>query len=166
MVVPERIEKAILTLRGHRVILDRDVAAMYGVSTRDLNKAVSRNSDRFPDDFMLQLTRAELKTLKFHFGTSSWGGTRKLPRAFTEQGIAMLSGVLRSKRAIQTNIAIMRAFVKLRQLAAGHKELATKLEQLERKIGGHDDQIQSLFEAIRQLMKPPVPKSHRIGFST
>ena len=133
MVVPERIEKAILTLRGHRVILDRDVAAMYGVSTRDLNKAVSRNSDRFPDDFMLQLTRAELKTLKFHFGTSSWGGTRKLPRAFTEQGIAMLSGVLRSKRAIQTNIAIMRAFVKLRQLAAGHKELATKLEQLEQK---------------------------------
>ena len=112
------------------------------------------------------VTRAELKTLKFHFGTSSWGGTRKLPRAFTEQGIAMLSGVLRSKRAIQTNIAIMRAFVKLRQLAAGHKELATKLEQLERKIGGHDDQIQSLFEAIRQLMEPPVPKSHRIGFST
>ena len=112
------------------------------------------------------VTRAELKTLKFHFGTSSWGGTRKLPTAFTEQGIAMLSGVLRSKRAIQTNIAIMRAFVKLRQLAAGHKELATKLEQLERKIGGHDDQIQSLFEAIRQLMEPPVPKSHRIGFST
>jgi hypothetical protein len=112
------------------------------------------------------VTRAELKTLKFHFGTSSWGGTRKLPTAFTEQGIAMLSGVLRSKRAIQTNIAIMRAFVKLRQLAAGHKELATKLEQLERKIGGHDDQIQSLFEAIRQLMEPPVPKSHRIGSST
>jgi hypothetical protein len=166
MLVPERIEKTILTLRGHRVILDRDLAAMYGVSTRDLNKAVSRNSDRFPDDFMLQLTRAELKNLKFHFGTSSWGGTRKLPRAFTEQGIAMLSGVLRSKRAIQTNIAIMRAFVKLRQLAAGHKELAIKLEQLERKIGGHDDRIQSLFEAIRQLMEPPVPKSRRIGFST
>ena len=160
----ERIEQTILLLRGHKIILDRDLAAMYGVSTRDLNKAVSRNLDRFPDDFMLQLTRSEFNDLKFQFGTSSWGGTRKLPRAFTEQGIAMLSSVLRSKRAIHVNIAIMRAFVKLREFAASHKTLATKLEQLERKVGGHDGQIRSLFDAIRQLMEPPTPKSRRIGF--
>ena len=160
----ERIEQTILLLRGHKIILDRDLAAMYGVSTRDLNKAVSRNLDRFPDDFMVQLTRAEFNDLKFQFGTSSWGGTRKLPRAFTEQGIAMLSSVLRSKRAIHVNIAIMRAFVKLREFAASHKTLATKLEQLERKVGGHDGQIRSLFDAIRQLMEPPTPKSRRIGF--
>ena len=160
----KRIEQTILLLRGHKIILDRDLAAMYGVSTRDLNKAVSRNLDRFPDDFMLQLTRSEFNDLKFQFGTSSWGGTRKLPRAFTEQGIAMLSSVLRSKRAIHVNIAIMRAFVKLREFAATHKILATKLEQLERKVGGHDGQIRSLFDAIRQLMEPPTPKSRRIGF--
>ena len=160
----ERIEQTILLLRGHKIILDRDLAAMYGVSTRDLNKAVSRNLDRFPDDFMLQLTRSEFNDLKFQFGTSSWGGTRKLPRAFTEQGVAMLSSVLRSKRAIHVNIAIMRAFVKLREFAASHKTLATKLEQLERKVGGHDGQIRSLFDAIRQLMEPPTPKSRRIGF--
>ena len=113
---------------------------------------------------MLQLTRPEFNNLKFQFGTSSWGGTRKLPRAFTEQGIAMLSSVLRSKRAIHVNIAIMRAFVKLREFAASHKTLATKLEQPERKVGGHDGQIRSLFDAIRQLMEPPTPKSRRIGF--
>lgn len=161
--LPERIEKAILLLRRHRIILDRDLAAMYGVSTRDLNKAVSRNLDRFPDDFMLQLTRSEFTDLKFQFGTSSWGGTRKLPRAFTEQGIAMLSSVLRSKRAIHVNIAIMRAFVKLREIAASHKEMAVKLEQLERRVGGHDGQILSLFEAVHQLMEPQAIKSRRIG---
>jgi len=162
----ERIERVILLLRGHKIILDRDLAAMYGVSTRDLNKAVWRNIERFPDDFMLQLTRSEFNDLKFQFGTSSWGGTRKLPRAFTEQEIAMLSSVPRSTRASHVNIAIMRAFVKLRELAASHKELAAKLDQLERKVGGHDGQIRSLFEAIRQLMEPPTPKSRRIGFKT
>ena len=166
LVPRERIEQTILVIRGHKVILDRDLAAMYGVSTRDLNKAVSRNLDRFPDDFVLQLTRLEFNNLKSQFGTSSWGGTRKVPRAFTEQGIAMLSSVLRSKRAIQVNIAIMRAFVTLREFAVGHKALATKLEQLERKVGGHDGQIRSLFDAIRQLMEPPASKSRRIGFKT
>jgi hypothetical protein len=162
----ERIERVILLLRGHKVILDRDLAAMYGVSTRDLNKAVSRNMDRFPEDFMLQLTPSEFNDLKFQFGTSSWGGTRKLPRAFTEQGIAMLSSVLRSKRAIHVNITIMRAFVKLREFATNHKALATKLAQLERTVGAHDGQIRSLFEAIRRLMEPALPKSRRIGFKT
>ncbi len=106
----ERIEQSILSIRGHKVILDKDLAILYDVGTRDLNKAVTRNLDRFPADFMFQLTPAEFKDLKFQFGTSSWGGTRKMPRAFTEQGVAMLSSVLRSKRAIQVNIAIMRAF--------------------------------------------------------
>jgi hypothetical protein len=129
-----------------------------------VHKSVSRNLDRFPDDFMLQLTRPEFNDLKFQFGTSSWGGTWKLPRAFTEQGIAMPSSVLRSKRAIHVNIAIMRAFVKLREFAASHKNLAAKLEHRERKVGGHDGQIRSLFDAIRQLMEPPTPKSRRIGF--
>ena len=123
----ERIERVILLIRCHKVILDKDLAAMYGVATRDLNKAVSRNIERFPDDFMIQLTRSEFNNLKYQFGTSSWGGARKLPKAFTEQGIAMLSGILRSKWAIQVNITIMRAFVRLRQWAVTHKQMAAKL---------------------------------------
>ena len=106
----ERIEKALLIIRGEKVLLDKDLALLYGVSTSVLNKAVTRNIERFPEDFMFQLTREEFDNLKFHFGTSSWGGTRKLPRAFTEQGVAMLSSVLNSKRAIEVNILIMRAF--------------------------------------------------------
>jgi len=160
----ERIERTILLIRSHKVILDKDLAAMYGVSTRDLNKAVTRNLDRFPGDFMFQLTLSEFTNLKFQFRTSSWGGTRKLPRAFTEQGVAMLSGVLRSKRAILVNIAIMRAFVKLREMLSTHKELHQKLTELEGKLERHDGQIRSLFEAIRQLMEPAKPKPRRIGF--
>lgn len=158
------IQRVILFLRGHKVILDRDLAAFYGASTSDLNKAVTRNLERFPDDFMMQLTRTEFDNLKFQFGTSSWGGTRKLPRAFTEQGIAMLSSVLRSKRAIHVNITIMRAFVKLRALAATQKALTSKLNELERTVVTHDEQIRSLFEAIRQLMEPELPEPPRIGF--
>jgi hypothetical protein len=162
VIVPrERITQTILLLRGHKVILDRDLAAMYGVSTRDLNKAVSRNLDRFPDDFLLQLTRSEFDDLKFQFGTSSWGGTRKLPRAFTEQGVAMLSSVLRSKRAIQVNIAIMRAFVRLREMISTNKALARRLNELEKK---YDAQFRVVFDAIRELMAMPEPKSRRIGF--
>ena len=157
----ERIERAILLIRGHKVILDKDLAAMYGVSTRDLNKAVVRNLDRFPGDFMFQLTRSEFTNLKFQFGTSSWGGTRKLPRAFTEQGVAMLSSVLRSKRAVQVNIMIMRAFVRLREMIASHKDLARRLAELEKK---YDSQFKVVFDAIRQLMEPTAPKPRRIGF--
>jgi len=157
----ERIERIILLIRGEKVILDRDLATLYGVSTRDLNKAVSRNLDRFPVDFMLQLTREEFDNLKFQFGTSSWGGTRKLPRAFTEQGVAMLSSVLRSRRAVQVNIEIMRAFVRLRRLLASHKDLARKLDNLERK---YDSQFKVVFDAIRELMTPVPPKPRRIGF--
>ena len=168
LIPSERIEKAILLIRGQKIILDKDLAALYGVSTKNLNKAVSRNIDRFPDDFMFQLDLQEVINLKFQFGTSSWGGTRKRkqPRAFTEQGVAMLSNVLNSKRDVQVNIAIMRAFVRLRQVLSSNKELASKLAELEHKLESHDGQIRSLFEAIRQLMTPieSPPKPRRIGF--
>jgi ORF6N domain len=157
----ERIENAILLIRGEKVLLDKDLALLYGVSTSVLNKAVTRNIDRFPKDFMFQLTREEFDNLKFHFGTSSWGGARKLPRAFTEQGVAMLSGVLKSKRAVMVNIEIMRAFVKLRRMLASHAELAQKLEALEKK---YDNQFKVVFDAIRALMAPSEKPRKKIGF--
>ncbi|MBI4810693.1 MAG: ORF6N domain-containing protein [Ignavibacteriales bacterium] len=157
----EVIEKKIFLLRGQKVMLDKDIAELYGVETYNLNKAVKRNIDRFPIDFMFQLTEEEFKNLIFHFGISKWGGTRKLPYAFTEQGVAMLSSVLRSKRAVQVNIEIMRAFVKLRELLATHKELARKLEELEKK---YDSQFKIVFEAIHQLMLPPEKPKRQIGF--
>ena len=158
----ERIEKAILLIRGEKVLLDKDLAALYQVSTSALNKAVTRNRDRFPSDFMFQLTKEEFSNLKFHFGTSSWGGTRKLPRVFTEQGVAMLSTVLKSKRAVMVNIEIMRAFVKLRRMLASHTDLARKLDDLEKK---YDEQFAVVFEAIRQLMELPQEEQKRkIGF--
>ena len=157
----ERIEGSILLIRGEKVLLDKDLSLLYGVSTSVLNKAVTRNIDRFPADFMFQLTRKEFSDLKFHFGTSSWGGARKLPRAFTEQGVAMLSGVLHSERAVRVNIEKMRAFVKLRRMLASNDELARKLEELEKT---YDEQFRVVFEAIRQLMKPPERPRKKIGF--
>jgi hypothetical protein len=156
-----RIENAILLIRDRKVMLDRDLAALYQVLTRNLNKAVTRNKDRFPPDFMFSLTREEVDNLKFQFGTSSWGGTRKPPRAFTEQGVAMLSSVLRSKRAVQVNIEIMRTFARLRLFLATHADLARKLDVLEKK---YDSQFRVVFDAIRQLMTPPEPKKRKIGF--
>ncbi|OGU76338.1 MAG: DNA-binding protein [Ignavibacteria bacterium RBG_16_34_14] len=171
LVILESVETKILFIRGQKVILDKDLAGLYGVATRDLNKAVSRNISRFPSDFMFQLNRKEFNNLKFQFGTSSlpdgkagWGGTRKLPYAFTEQGIAMLSSVLRSERAVQVNIVIMRAFVKLREILSTHKELAQRLKELELKIETHDEQIIAIFEAINQLLAPPEPIKRKIGF--
>ena len=150
--------------------MDADLAKLDGVTTFNLNKAVKRNSDRFPEDFMFRLTldeAREVTRLRSQSVTSKRGQHRKYaPYVFTEQGVAMLSSVLRSKRAIHVNIAIMRAFVKLRELAVSHKALATKLAQLERKVGGHDGQIRSLFDVIRQLMEPPSSKHRRIGFKT
>lgn len=157
----ERVERVILAIRGRRVILDKDLAALYCVSTGNLNKAVSRNLERFPDDFMLRLTAEELRDLKFQFGTSSWGGTRKPPRAFTQEGIAMLSSVLRSSRAIRVNIEIMRAFVRLRQMLQANADLARKLDELERK---YDAKFRVVFDAIRELMAPPATPRRRIGF--
>jgi hypothetical protein len=157
----ERIEGSILLIRGQKVILDKDLATLYQVSTTNLNKAVSRNLGRFPEDFMFQLSKEEFNNLKFQFGTSSWGGTRKLPRAFTEQGVAMLSSVLRSKRAISVNVEIMRAFVRLRQMLATNANLERRLNELEKK---YDAQFRVVFDAIRGLMaSPPAPKK-KIGF--
>lgn len=163
--VQEIIEQKILLIRGHKVMIDRDIASLYGVSTKVLNQAVRRNSTRFPEDFMFRLTLCEknevvtncdhLKVLKF---------SPQLPHVFTEQGVAMLSSVLNSERAIQVNIAVMRVFVKLRQILSAHKELAHKLTELERKIEKHDSEIKGIFEAIRQLMAPPEKPSRRIGF--
>ena len=164
----EVIESKIFLLRGQKIMLDKDLAELYGVETRDLNKAVKRNIDRFPDDFMFQLSVEEFQNLMFHFGTSSdarWGGTRKLPYAFTEQGVTMLSGVLSSTRAVQVNIAIMRAFVMLREILSAHKDLAAQFAELEKKYETHDVQIRSIFEALRQLMTPPAKPKQKMGFT-
>ena len=163
--IPSRlIEQKIFIVRKHKVMLDRDLAELYNIGTRDLNKAVTRNLDRFPKDFMFRLNVSESKNLMFQSGTSSWGGTRKLPRVFTEQGVAMLSSVLNSKQAIQVNIAIMRAFVKLREMLVAHKDLAAKLRQLEQRVGKNDQKIQAIFEVIRRLMTVEEKPKHKIGF--
>ena len=163
----EQIDSIILFVRGQKVILDRDLAQLYGVTTGNLNKAVKRNIDRFPNDFMFQLTPEEYKSLRFQFGILKKGQHSKyLPYAFTEQGVAMLSSVLNSKRAIEVNIAIMRAFVRLREMLATHKELAHKLSDLEQRLEKHDDHIQTIFEAIRQMMAPSDKKGKKkIGFT-
>jgi len=164
LISTELIATKILLIRGKRAILDKDLARLYGVGTRNLNKAVKRNLERFPEDFMFQLTKEEFENLMFHFGTSSWGGTRKLPYVFTEQGVAMLSSVLSSKRAIRVNIQIMRAFIKLKEILLTHKDLARKLEALEKKYANHDKKIKYIFEAIRQLLAPVQKPKRRIGF--
>ena len=164
LVPVDRIEKAILLIRGQKVMLDVALAALYGVETRVLVQAVKRNIERFPDDFMLQLNRQEVDSLRSQIVTLKKGRgqhSKYLPYAFTEQGVAMLSSVLRSRRAIQVNIEIMRAFIRLRQMLAGHVELAHKLDALEKK---YDAQFKQVFEAIRQLMTPPEPKRRPIGF--
>lgn len=161
------IENRIFFIRGQKVMLDSDLATLYGIPTFRLNEAVKRNRCRFPPDFMFLLTRQEVRSLKSQIAMSSlsWGGRRYTPYAFTEEGVAMLSSVLRSRRAAQMNIAIMRAFVKLRGILSAHKELAHKLEALERKVGEHDAEIQTIFKAIRELMAPPpVKPKGPIGF--
>jgi hypothetical protein len=166
--VPE-IQQRIHVVRGKRVMFDSDLASFYGVATRDLNKAVSRNLDRFPDDFSFVATKEELGNLMFQVGTSrrSHGGRRTPVRVFTEQGVAMLASVLRSERAVRVSIVIIRAFVELRELLSTHRELAAKLSELERKLEGHDSAIANLFEAMRQLLAPTGPEhSRKIGFGS
>jgi hypothetical protein len=166
-VVPsERIESRIYLIRGQKVLLDSHLAELYAVETKVLNQAVKRNRDRFPADFMFQLTREEVVNLKSQFVTSSLrhGGRRKLPFVFTEQGVAMLSGLINSPRAIAVNIGIMRAFVRLRQLIASHADLAKKLALLENK---YDAQFKIVFDAIRELMAPDLPvRKREMGFHT
>jgi hypothetical protein len=160
------IEKSIFLIRAHRVMLDFHLAGLYGVETKNLNRTVKRNLDRFPDDFMCQLTAEEVANLRFQIGTSSFGhgGRRYAPYVFTEQGVAMLSSILKSKQAVNVNIAIMRAFVRLREALSLHKDLAHKLAELERKIESHDESISTLFDAIRRLMTPPDKPQKEIGF--
>jgi hypothetical protein len=161
----EMIEKKILLIRGEKVMLDADLAELYQVETFNLNKAVKRNIDRFPQDFMFQLTKEEADSLRFQIGISKKegrGGRRYFPYAFTEQGVAMLSSVLNSERAVKVNIEIMRAFVSLRQMLASNSELARKLDALEKK---YDHQFKVVFDAIKQLMTPlDTKKKSKIGF--
>ena len=157
----ERIERAIIVVRGEKVMLSIELASLYDVEPRALIQAVKRNEDRFPEDFMFQLTAEEWENLKSQFVISSWGGARTPPYAFTEQGVAMLSSVLNSARAVQVNIGIMRAFVKLRQMLASNAELARKLAAMEKK---YDAQFKVVFDAIRQLMSPPEKPKREIGF--
>jgi len=165
-VIPiERIAQRIPHLRGEKVLFDSDLAQLYGVTTGNLNKAVNRNRHRFPSDFMFQLTAEEAKRLIFQFGISkSRGGRRHMPYAFTEQGVAMLSSVLNSERAVKVNIAIMRAFVRLRQTLETNRELARNFSGLERRVGKHDEEIAAIIEAIRQLMAPVEKPRREIGF--
>ncbi|MFX0199056.1 MAG: ORF6N domain-containing protein [Candidatus Hodarchaeota archaeon] len=163
-IVPiERIEKAILLIRGQKVMLDRDIAELYGVETRALKQAVRRNIKRFPGDFMFELTKEEFENWRSQFVTSNRDkmGLRYRPMAFTEQGVAMLSSVLKSERAIEVNIAIMRTFVQLRQMLTTHKDLARKLVALEKK---YNEEFKIVFEAIHELMTPPEKPRRKIGF--
>ncbi|TAK53420.1 MAG: ORF6N domain-containing protein [Bacteroidetes bacterium] len=168
MVPLEVIAQKIFFIRNQKVMLDKDLAELYGVETRALNRMVKRNLDRFPADFMIQLSKEEFQNLMYHFGTSSfekvqWGGTRKLPYAFTELGVAMLSSVLKSKKAAHINIAIMRAFVKLREILAAHKDVAAAITELRRSVALHDKQTHLLLEGMQQQKQPEKPK-RQIGF--
>lgn len=161
LVSTEIIQSKIFYMRGKKVMVDKDLADLYGVETEHLKRQVRRNIDRFPDDFLFIFTREELLNLIHHFGGTSWGGTRKLPFAFTEHGILMLSSVLKSKRAIQVNIQIMRTFSRLRDLAMAHKNLRQKIEKMEKK---YDQQFQIVFKVIKDLLDPPVSPKVPIGF--
>ncbi|MCX6173378.1 MAG: ORF6N domain-containing protein [Ignavibacteriales bacterium] len=161
----EIIEKKIFIIRGQKVMLSPHLSELYGVEARVLIQTVKRNINRFPSDFMFQLTKKEYEDLKSQFVISSWGGARRAnPYAFNEQGVAMLSSVLRSERAVQVNIQIMRAFVKLREIISTHKELAQKLKELELKIESHDKNITAIFEAINQLIASEEKSKRKIGF--
>jgi hypothetical protein len=162
LVTTHAVGRSILLIRGHNVLLDMDLAALYGVGTKVLNQAVRRNPGRFPEDFMFQLTRAETKILRSQSVTSRrHGGHRGRPYAFTEQGVAMLSSVLRSPRAVAVNVAIMRAFVDTRRTLSSHADLHRRLDDLEQK---YDVQFTGVFRAIRRLMAPPKVPRRRIGF--
>ncbi|MFA4966682.1 MAG: ORF6N domain-containing protein [Candidatus Margulisiibacteriota bacterium] len=182
MIPVERIESRIYLIRGQKVMLDKGLAELYGVTTGRLNEQVKRNISRFPADFMFQLTHQEYENLKFHFGTSNlksqsaisslpagkagWGGRRKLPYAFTEQGVAMLSSVLNSDKAIEVNVLIMRAFVKLRQVLATNKDLTYLFKELKHKVDRHDTEIGLIIKAIEKMIAMDSKPKRKIGFIT
>ncbi len=161
LVSQETIESKIFFLRGKKVMLDRDLSILYGVETKYLKRQVKRNIERFPEDFMFQLSKDEFNNLRSQIGASSWGGTRYRSYAFTEQGVAMLSSVLNSDRAIQVNIQIMRTFTKLREMLMAHKDLKRKIEDMEKK---YDYQFKIVFDAIKQLLEPPLKPKGKIVF--
>lgn len=167
----ERIMNKIYLIRSKKVMLDRDLAALYGVETRVLNQAVRRNERRFPDDFMFRLTEGDVKNLISQNVISSWGGIRKPPLAFTEQGVSMLSSVLNSETAIDVNIQIIRIFSRMRELLLTHKDILLKLEQMEKKMikqdgrmNKNEEDIQMIFGALKELLNPPQEPRPRIGF--
>ena len=169
LIVLEQIEPLIKTIRGQKVILDNDLARLYGVTTKRLNQQARRNINRFPEDFLFQLTQDESDSLRLQIATlkNQRGQHRKYaPLAFTEHGAFMAATVLNSPQAIEMSVFVVRTFVKLRHLVLGHQELAAKLDQLERKVAGHDESIQQIVAAIRQLMAAPEPKPRRMGFHT
>ncbi len=164
--VPQAVVNRILQLRGQRVMLDADLAELYGVTTKRLNEQVKRNPDRFPEDFMFQLNaeeKAEVVANCDHLGQLKYSPS--LPYAFTEHGALMLGNVLKSSRAVEVSLLVVRAFVQIREMLSTHKELAAKLDQLERKVSSHDQAIAGLIDAIRQLMNPPAPARRGIGFT-
>ena len=164
MVSEEKILEKILLLRGQKVMLDRDLAEMYGVEVKRLNEAVKRNVTRFPDDFMFQLAQNEWRNLKSQSATSSWGGVRKPPYAFTEQGVAMLSSVLHSETAIQANIQIIRLFTKMKQLILDNKDLWMKIEKIEQHLVKNDEEIKTVFAYLKKLLVPENKPRNPIGF--
>lgn len=165
LIAVEQVARTILVLRGQKVLLDADLARLYGVTTKALNQAVKRNADRFPSDFMFQLTTKEAQRSRSQIVTLNRGENIKyLPYAFTEQGVAMLSSVLRSERAVKVNIAIMRAFVRLREVLDTNRELARRFADLEHRVGKHDEEIAAIIEAIRQLIAPAEKPKREIGF--
>ena len=172
-ITDEKILNKIYFIRGKKVLLDKDLAKMYRVKVKVFNQAVKRNLNRFPQDFMFQLTKAEHENLRSQFVTSSWGGVRYAPYAFTEQGVAMLSSVLKSETAVQVNIQIIRVFTKMREFLSTHKDILLKLEQLEKKLmksdermDKHEKEIQVIFTALKQLLNPAIPQRRRVGFRT
>jgi len=167
LLADEVIMNKIYLLRGQKVIIDRDIAALYGVETKVLKQAVKRNLDRFPEDFMFEMTKKEFENWRSQFVTSNNGdkmGLRYTPFCFSEQGVTMLACILNSERAITINIQIIRIFTKLREMIVTHKDILLKLEQLEQKVTDHDENIQMIFKAIKQMLNPPVAPRRRIGF--
>jgi len=164
LIIQERITRAIYLIRNQKVMLDTELAEMYGIETKRLNEQVKRNLDRFPEDFMFQLTPDEWANLKSHFATSSWGGRRTPPYMFTEQGVAMLSSVLSSPIAIQVNISIMRVFVKMRQWAANYEDLLKKIDELSASQSENNEHIRNIYQIIEELVKPALTDRKSIGF--
>jgi len=164
MIPDELVMNKIYIIRGKKVMLDEDLAELYQVETKRLNEQVRRNIDRFPDDFMFRLAKKEFENLKSQIATSSWGGRRKLPLAFTEQGVSMLSGVLNSETAIRVHIQIIRVFGRMRELLLTHKDILLQLEKIEKKLAGHDEDITLIFGYLKHLLNPPQPPRRKIGF--